>query len=352
MVLFALLFVSLALGAPINVAHSSGSMSHSFDHIVTILMENHALSDIIGNPTAPFMNTLASTWSLATNYTAVNHPSLPNYLALVSGQQFAAWSQSDCNPGPSCTAGNAANIVDRLDARDLTWKAYMEGYPSSCGTQCSPGNCFLGDNGATQYAARHNPFVYFGDIVNSTERCSRIVPANSTLSGADDLFLSDLESTDSSSNFMWLTPNLCNDMHDCPISTGDTYLSQLVPKILGSELFTDHKAALFIAFDEGNAAYPKDYVYALWAGSVVKTGFSSSNQYTHNSFLRTVEANWHLRPLTSNDKAAPTMNAFFNHPSDHDHHEHEMRDSEDSESHHLDHRGESSDDSHHSDTRD
>ncbi|OLD11673.1 MAG: hypothetical protein AUI50_04765 [Crenarchaeota archaeon 13_1_40CM_2_52_14] len=351
MVLLALLFVSLTLGAPMNAAHQSDSMNHSFNYIVTILMENHGLGDIIGSPSAPFMNKLASAWSLATNYTALDHPSLPNYLALVSGQEFATWSQSDCNPGASCNAGDAPNLVDRLESRDLTWKAYMEGYPTNCGTNCSPGNCFLGDNGTTQYAARHNPFVYFGDIVNSTERCSRIVPANSTNAAPDDQFLADLESPAGSSNFMWLTPNLCNDMHDCPISTGDSYLSQIVPKILDSKLFTDHKAALFIAFDEGNTAFPSDYVYAIWAGSVAKTGFSSSNQYSHYSFLRTVEANWHLRPLTSNDKGASTMKEFFIHPADHDHsvHEDEMKDHENSDgNHHI----ELSEDSHHEAQRD
>src|SRR6266511_4073655 len=72
-------------------------------------------------------------------------------------------------PGPDCTAGSAPNLVDSLENRGLTWKAYMEDYPSSCGSHCSPGGCFLTDS--SQYAARHDPFVYFGDIVNSTARC-------------------------------------------------------------------------------------------------------------------------------------------------------------------------------------
>jgi len=123
---------------------------------------------------------------------------------------------------------------------------------------------------------------------------------------------------------MWLTPNLCNDMHDCSVSTGDTYLSQLVPMILGSNLFAHQKAALFIVFDEGNGdhQYPNDQVYALWAGSVAKTSFSSSNQYNHYSFLKTIETNWHLPALTSNDQNATPMLEFFNLPPDgpHGHH--------------------------------
>ena len=104
--------------------------------------------------------------------------------------------------------------------------------------------------------------------------------------------------------------------------------------ILGSNLFIRQKAALFIAFDEGNGdhQYPSDNVYAVWAGSVAKSSFSSSNPYSHYSFLKTIEANWHLPPLTSNDQSATPMLEFFIHP-DHDHlgHEHEMKDHEKSD---------------------
>jgi len=327
MLLLPVLFLSLALGAPMNVAlPASASVSHPFNYVVTILMENHDLSEILGSSQAPFMSQLASSWSLATGYSAVNHPSLPNYLALISGQDFASWSTSDRPPGPGSSAGNATNIVDSLEARGLAWKAYMEDYPSTCTNNCSPGNCYLGEGGISGlYAPRHNPFVYFDDIVNSSARCSRIVPANSNGNGApDDLLLADLQSPSNSSNFMWLTPNVCNDMHDCSVSTGDTYLSQLVPMILGSKLFTHQKAALFIVFDEGNGdhQYPNDQVYALWAGSVAKTSFSSSNQFNHYSFLKTIETNWHLPALTSNDQNATPMLEFFNLPPDgpHGHH--------------------------------
>jgi hypothetical protein len=304
--------------------------NHPFNYVVVIVMENHGLGDIINNPSAPFLNQLASSYALATNYTALNHPSLPNYLSLVSGQDFASWSKTDCSPGPGCSAGNASNIVDSLENRGLSWKAYMEDYPSSCGSQCSPGNCFLGDTGTGQYAARHDPFVYFDDIVNSTARCSRIVPANSGTNsgkgGPDNLFLSDLASPSTASNFMWLTPNLCDDMHDCSVSAGDTYLSQVVPNILNSTLFTHQKAALFITFDEGNGDFPNDQVYSVWAGAVVKTHFQSSNQYSHYSFLKTLETAWKLIPLTNNDRNATPMTLFFAPHAHRGHGEHEGSD--------------------------
>jgi len=318
--------------------------NHPFNSVVVIAMENHGLGDIINNPSAPFMNQLASSYTLATNYTAVNHPSLPNYLALISGQDFASWSKTDCNPGPACGAGNASNIVDSLESRGLSWKAYMEDYPSSCGSHCSPGDCFVGDIGTGQYAARHDPFVYFGDIVDSTSRCSKIVPANSGgKGGPDDLFLSDLASPSTASNFMWLTPNLCNDMHDCPISTGDSYLSQVVPNILNSTLFKHQKAALFVTFDEGNGYCPlnggsQDCVYAVWAGPVAKTKFQSANQYNHYSFLKTLETVWKLPSLTSNDRSATPMIEFFAPHSHNGHGAHEVSDDEHSKANVEDHR--------------
>ena len=309
-----ILVLALAFSNSLGPTNVEAHANHPFNYVVVIVMENQGVGDIINNPSAPFLNQLASTYALATNYTAINHPSLPNYLSLVSGQDFASWSKADCSPSPGCNAGNASNLVDSLENRGLSWKAYMEDYPSNCGSHCSPGNCFLGDTG--QYAARHDPFVYFGDIVNSTARCSNIVPANSRGNSGDDLFLSDLASPSTASNFMWLSPNLCNDMHDCPVSIGDRYLSQVVPNILNSTLFTHQKAALFITFDEGNGYCPlngssRDCVYSVWAGHGVKTGFQSPNQYSHFSFLKTVETAWKLPPLTKNDGNATPMTEFF-----------------------------------------
>lgn len=330
-----MLVLALALSNPVAATQTAGhvDVNRAFNYVVVIVMENHGLRDVINVSSAPFMNQLASSYGLAVNYTAIDHPSLPNYLGLISGQDFSSWSSSDCSPRAGCSAGSAPNLVDSLENRGLTWKAYMEDYPSTCGSHCSPGDCFVGDNGAGVYAARHDPFVYFDDIANSTARCSRIVPANSGTSGSpDDLFLSDLSSPSTASNFMWLTPNSCNDTHGftyhngtvlCTdsISIGDNYLSRLVPKILASELFTHQKAALFITFDEGETRYPNDYVYSVWAGPVAKTDFVSSSHFSHYSLLSTLERVWHLQPLTSNDANASPMTEFFvaNHRGDKGH---------------------------------
>jgi phosphatidylinositol-3-phosphatase len=311
---------------------SSGTNSAPFDYVVVIVMENQGVCDIapslacgstrVGNAT--YMTSLAASNGLTENYTAITHPSLPNYLALLSGQD---WGCKGFDVGPKsnpCTdaAWNStnANLVDRLEASGLTWKAYMENMPSNCDTS---------DSGL--YAARHDPFVYFKDIVNDTSRCYRVVPAGTNDTG----LLSDLSATSSASNLMWLTPNLCNDMHDdCTTNStthvecgsggnvtnciiqGDTYLSQIVPKILSSYVFTTQKAALFLTFDEGNGYCPldgssRDCIYTVWAGPVAKKNYVSSASYSHYSFLATLEASWNLVPLTLNDTSAPPMSEFF-----------------------------------------
>jgi len=253
-------------------------------------MENHGINDIIG--AATFMTTLANTYGSASQYTAVSHPSEPNYLALVGGDTFGISGDGVC-----CWTINSPNIVDRIENAGLTWQAWAEDASGSGTCSFSPPR-----------SADHFGFLEFSDI-NTASRCANF---HSTQSSSDSEFVNALDG--SPSNFMWLTPNDCNNMHDCPVTTGDTYLAGLVPKILTSNLFTTQKAALFVVFDEGSNKYPNDYVYSVWAGSSVKQAYQSSSQYSHYSFLRTIETNWNLPSLTSNDANAPAMTEFFNTP--------------------------------------
>lgn len=292
--------------------------NHKFDYVVVILMENVALGSIMNGTSSPYMKALAYNDSLALRYTAVAHPSLPNYLALLSGQPFISWAPSDCGPTGdtgSCTAKNATNLVDRFESAGVSWKAYAEDYPGQkTGSGYSPGGCWLGDETPNEFAGRHVPFLYFSDIIDSPARCAKIVPANSVATKnqeTDDLFLKDLNSVSTSSNFMWLTPNLLDDMHDSTVAFGDKYLSMVVPAILNSALFKTQNAALFVVFDEGVNPFPADWIYAVWAGPHVKTGYQSTTHYSQYSFLATIEQNWGLRPFTSNDVNWPSMFEFF-----------------------------------------
>ena len=271
-----------------------------FDFVVSILMENHGICDILTycGGSAPFETQLANASGLATNYSpGPCGKSLLDYLCLTGASTFGCTE----NPNPNsdaCTrlAWQSPNIVDRLVDAGLTWKAYMENMTSDCGSPAGTG-----------YVIRHNPFAYYGDIATNATRCARVVPA-----GIDDsALLDDLGSASSASNYMWLTPNLCNDMDACPVATGDAYLSTLVPKILGSTVFTTERAALFITFDEAASGRGTPAIYTVWSGPAAKVGYTSSVPYNHFSPLSTVEANWNLPPLNANDSAARNMSEFF-----------------------------------------
>ena len=270
-----------------------------FDYIVVLIMENHGICDILTTcgGGAPYMTSLANASGLATSYLDISDPSLPNYLGLTAATDSGCGGYDGLPHSNACTnlAWNATNLVDRFEGAGLTWKAYMEAMPA---------NCTGSDSGT--YLTRHNPFVYYKDIVNDPNRCDRDVPAGTS----DATFLADLNSTANASNYMWLSPDKCNDMHSCSVAHGDGYLATLVPKILSSPIFTTQRAALYITYDEdGTSNAP--HLYTVWAGPTAKPAYNSSAAYNHYSFVATLEANWNLSPLTLNDSAATPMNEFF-----------------------------------------
>lgn len=255
-----------------------------YDHVVLIVLENHSFETVIGSSQAPYLNSLANQWSLATGYSGVSHPSLPNYLAMIGGSTFGI--SSDCT---DCFV-DAPSLPDRLEAVGKTWNGYLEGMPSPC---------FVGSSGL--YAQKHNPFIYFDSIRNDPARCARIVPYSR--------LASDFASPATAPNFAFITPNLCNDGHDCTLSTADAWVSHEVPAILSSAAFAGSRSLLMVTFDEGEGG--SDRVATILAGSGVKRGFQSAATYNHYSLLRTVESLWDLAPLAAGDGAAAPMTDFF-----------------------------------------
>ncbi len=282
----------------------------TFSYIVVISMLNASINNIIGNPLAPYLNYLASTYGLATSYTVASPHRVPNYLAMTGGTTFGV--TTDCTPSTCPISG--ANIVDRIEAGGLTWRAWAEDYNVTQG--CSS----LSKNAG--YDIKTFPFLYYTDITGNSSRCNDLLRANtSTVSPGpetDNLFLDSLSSASTATNYNWLSPNACDSMHSCrplnTIATADTYLSSLVPAILKSYIFTTQKAALFLTFAEGvqSVVSTTDYVPTIWAGPVAKTNYQSSNQYDHYSMLKTIETSWGLASLTSNDGNAVDMNEFLN----------------------------------------
>jgi PKD repeat protein len=285
--------------SPAPAIKASAASGNYFDYVVVIVMENHAICDIVTycGGAAPYETELANASGLATNYHACEGHSLADYLCLTGASTFGCMSNPDPN-SDACTrlAWDSPSIVDRLADAGLTWKAYVENMTSDCRSPAGNG-----------YAVRHNPFVYYGSVVTNATRCARVVPA-----GTDDSALvADLASASSASNYMWLTPNLCNDMDYCPLAVGDAYLSVLVPKILQSTVFTTERAALFITFDDAAAGKGAPNLYTVWSGPVAKAGYTSAVSYNHFSLLSTLEVNWNLAPLNANDSEAANMTEFF-----------------------------------------
>ncbi len=235
-------------------------------------MENHSYGQIIGNPQAPYLNELAHTGALATHYSAVAHPSLPNYLALIGGGTFGV--TSDCT---SCRV-DAPNLGSEMDRSYIGWSAFMEAQPKQC---------FFGAFSG-RYAKKHNPWAYFDNLHRDV--CLRVDP----LTSLDDSKLTD---------FTWITPDLCNDMHDCSVATGDAFLRRTVPGLLRG---LGPRGALFITFDEGTT---NNRVVTIAAGDGVRPG-TYAGPYTHYSLLRTIEERFGL-PLLGRSASAASMRAMF-----------------------------------------
>jgi phosphatidylinositol-3-phosphatase len=258
----------------------------NISHVFVVVMENHSFNDVWNTNSSPYITSLGNAFARATNYHAITHPSLPNYLDMFGGSNYGI--TTDCNPSSSCHA-NVTNLADNLEAKGLTWKGYMESMPSSCYLTTSE-----------NYAPKHNPMVYFDDIRNDSARCaSHDVPYTA--------LASDLASASTTPNFAFISPNLCNDMHDCSVSTGDTWLKNNLPAILNSPACTVDKCLVALTWDEDDDSQ-NNQVLTLFAGSGALTGgVSSSHAYTHFSLLRTVEDIFGLPTQTSNDAAASSM---------------------------------------------
>jgi hypothetical protein len=206
---------------PPAIPARSAPAAHS--HVVVVVMENKEEGRVLGTRDAPFLGRLADRGGVAARSYGVRHPSLPNYVALVSGSTQGI--TDDCT---DCTA-NAPNIADQLERRHGTWGAYLEGLPRTCARPAFAG----------RYAKKHDPFAYDGAIAASPTRCRRRMPL-SRLAG-------DIR-RDRLPDFAFVAPNLCNDTHDCGVAAGDRFLARIVP---GVESALGPHGFLVITYDEG-----------------------------------------------------------------------------------------------------
>ena len=218
-------------------------------HVFVIVMENRSYDQALaGGYTA----TLASRYGVATNYHGVSHPSLPNYLALTSG---STWGVAD----DGYHALPAGGLGTELTQAGIKWRAYMEGMSGTCFASPYP------------YALKHDPFPYYGS------KCPAEVVPFSRFNG--DLAGGDIP------RFVWITPGLCNDGHDCSTAVADRFLSQLVPEIMGTPAFQQN-GVIFITWDEGEDSANHVLTLVIRPGG---TASRSSVYYNHYSMLATIE---------------------------------------------------------------
>ena len=270
--------------------------------VFLIVMENHDWSDIKGNPSAPYINgTLlpagAHAESYHDNFKAV-HPSEPNYIWLEAGDNLAILDDDEPEANHRTTT---KHLTALLDDAGVSWKSYQEGIGGN--------DCPLESQGL--YDPKHNPVVYFDDMTDGTsstsQHCIEHVRPYEEL--AADL------ASDSVPSYNFITPNLCDDMHNSggcksgdSVKNGDDWLAAELPKILGSAAYK-RGGAIFITWDESEGG-------ELPIGMIVLSPFAKSNYdnaiaYTHSSMLRTAQEIFAVSPLLRDASNAESLSDLF-----------------------------------------
>ncbi len=322
-------------GGSQTAAHSqAGRHGPRLDHIFVIMLENHSKSSVIDDPNAPYITSLAHEYSMADNYYGVTHPSMPNYIASIAGDNFGIQDDNSQN----IVNFDRPNLADQLAAHGVSWAGYMEDLPADKLAETGPGDVPL-------YAKKHDPFVLFDSIKNDPAQLAN-VKDYSQMAG-------DLNSANPP-QFVWITPNQCHDMHggvyvevpghpETPCPYGDTkddpndaalkqkaddFVQGAVNTITSSNAW-DKKSIIVIVTDEndytgdeqtggwesadgccdspyveaGDARVSPDWPGGTYGGglipAIVVTGsgqhhYVDHTPYNHYSLLTTIEQNWKL----------------------------------------------------------
>jgi phospholipase C len=250
-------------------------------HVVWIFMENKGYSDIIGNPAAPYINSLASTYGSATNYDAIGHYSADNYVAATSG--------SPCCFDDSYADLSQPSIFSQLPVGQS--QSLEESMPSPCDTS---------DSG--EYAVRHNPESYYTTYLAGD--CQKY-----------DVPLVDGTVPDFGSKFTFVTPNLIDDMHDGTIQDGNNWLKQEIPLFIESAQYQAGTTAIFITWDESSGSgqgptNPPNNQVPCIVISPYTSHVQDSTPFTHYSLLRTAEDLLGLPPLGRAAQATSMVGHF------------------------------------------
>ena len=293
--------------------HAPSAPSSHLDRIIVLVLESYRSDEVDPASIAsnPFLTKLAAQNRVAVNYYGVWKPSLPNYIAMIGGDVFGVRNNlgSCFNPdhATKCNGVDAPNLVDQLEAANIAWEGLFELMPRAG---------FLGEKfpeGATRYAQKHNPFVYFKSVALDPARLAKLksfVPDELHAELADPL---------TAARFIYIVPNLCDDEHGSAgcrpdavtLAAGDAFLAATIPAIIDAPAFTD-RSVLFITWDNstGNGACCGDWrgggripLIAVTKHAMGVRGTTPSNHY---SLLATIEDGFAL-PRLANAKGAATL---------------------------------------------
>jgi phosphatidylinositol-3-phosphatase len=228
------IFVPLIFLAIPATTYAQTSSLTNIKHVFVIFMENTDWSSVTPSNAPYIWNTLIPAGSHANNYHNIAtslgslHPSEPNYIWFEGGtnsySDFTFTNDNDASGSNSTSA--TAHLATLLNNSGKTWKAYQE--------SMSQGICPISSSG--NYAAKHNPFVFFKDVSGNPPSTSNSYCISHASPLTTTILANDLASGNVA-NYNFLTPNLCNDMHDCSITTGDTWLANTLPTIMNSNLY-------------------------------------------------------------------------------------------------------------------
>src|SRR3954470_18565113 len=353
--------IAMLLGALLAMPSMAGAAQPAIRHVFVIVLENKDYDQSFGpQAKSPQLGrVLPSQGVLLSQYYGTAHNSLPNYIAMVSGQGPNPITQSDCQiyqeflPGTVGADGQAMGVgcvypatvktvADQLSAAGLTWGGYMQdmGNTTTGDTTCRHPALNSPDStqratATDQYAARHNPFVYFHSVIDSPDCHARDVPL--------DNLQADLQSAGTTPNLTFITPDLCSDGHDEPCADGrpggyasiDSFLAEWVPRIEASPAY-QQDGALIVTFDESESGAQgccvEDHpntpnaggetpgpgggrIGAVVVSKFVAPGSTTDKPYNHYSFLRPVEDLFGLEPLGYAGRSKAFGSDVFNAPA-------------------------------------
>ena len=280
-----------------NGGHPDAPTTSSNRTIFTIVLENHDYKEIVGSSNAPHINALIAQGALATNYKDTAHPSLPNYLHMISGDnQYPGIVDVGPTQFPYFPAAKD-NLGTQLEAAHITWRSYQESMGSACN---------MTDGG--DYATKHDPFLYFTDMAASSLCAQHNVDYSQ--------FKADLATNNY--RFMWVTPNLTDDGHNpttdpvAALKVSDAWVDGVVKDIMASDGYKNG-GVLFITWDEAEARNGDDpdlIPMIILSPKLKQVGMTSATAYTHSSYLATVEDLLGL-PRLATVTSAPAMMEFL-----------------------------------------